>query len=191
MWVDVYDFDGTVYKGDATRDFWRYCLWHKPALIKHLPRQIAALCMMATRGWNLTKGKSTFLCFFQDIDVEAMAKAFWASPRVQRRMMPWFAPRQSELPVVIASASPEVILAPMAWKVGAHHLIGTRVQTENGRLEGCNCKGQEKVERLQALLPGVRIRAMYTDDTRADGPLLALAQQKYHVRGKTPHRIYG
>lgn len=159
-------------------------------MIKHLPRQLAALCMMGTKRWDLTRGKGEFLCFFRDIDVPEMAKAFWSSPPAQKRMMDWFEPRHSELPVVIASASPEAMLTPIAWRTGATHLIGTLVELDTGKLIGKNCKGQEKVARLEALLPDARIRAMYTDDPKADGPLLALAQQKYHVRGAKPHRIW-
>lgn len=191
MWVDVYDFDGTVYRGDSTQDFWRFCLRRKPALIKYLPRQVAALCMMGIKRWDLTRGKGEFLCFFRDIDVPEMAKAFWCSPQAHKKMMDWFEPRQNELPVVIASASPEAMLAPIAWRMGVPHLIGTRVELETGKLIGKNCKGQEKVARLEALLPEARIRAMYTDDPKADGPLLALAQQKYHVKGAAkPCRIW-
>lgn len=190
MWIDVYDFDGTIFRGDATFAFWGYCLRKKPGLIKRLPRQLAALVMMAARRWDLTRGKGEFLCFVADIDLDAMAKQFWAEPKYQRRVNDWFVKRDTALPTVIASASPEAILAPVAWKHGVHHLIGTRIEPETGKLTGPNCKGAEKIERLRALLPGFQIRAMYTDDAKADGPLLKLAQQKYLVKGGKVRRVW-
>ena len=42
MWIDIYDFDGTIFRGDSTRAFWLYCLRKKPALVKFLPSQIMA-----------------------------------------------------------------------------------------------------------------------------------------------------
>ena len=190
MWIDLYDFDGTIFKGDSTRVFWLYCLRKKPALAKHLPRQLAALLMMACKRWDLTRGKGAFLCFVQDIDVAAMAERFWAEPGMLRRIAPWFQGRDDALPTVIASASPEILLAPIARKYVVEHLIATRIDPRTGALTSPNCKGQEKVKRLGEVLPGAKVRAMYTDDRRADGPLLAMAQQKYIVRRGAVKRVW-
>jgi hypothetical protein len=162
--------------------FWLYCLRKKPALVKFLPRQIAALVMMACKRWDLTWGKGAFLCFVRDIDLCAMAERFWAEPGILRRIAPWFGERDEALPTVIISASPEALLAPIARKHGVQYLIGTHINQRTGELTSPNCKGKEKVKRLGEVLPGALIRAMYTDDRRADGPLLAMAQQKYIVR---------
>ena len=43
--LSLYDFDGTLYHGDATRDFWRYCLtkyWRK---IYKLPSQVFMIAL--------------------------------------------------------------------------------------------------------------------------------------------------
>jgi len=190
MWIDLYDFDGTIFKGDSTRVFWLYCLRKKPALAKHLPRQLAALLMMACKRWDLTRGKGVFLRFVRDIDLESMAERFWVEPRIQRRVAPWFGKRDDALPTVIASASPEILLAPIARRYGVRRLIATRIDPRTGALTSPNCKGEEKVGRLREALPGAMIRAMYTDDRRADGPLLAMAQQKYIVRRGVVKRVW-
>jgi len=130
----------------------------------------------------LTRGKGAFLCFVRDIDFEAMVQRFWAEPGIQRRMEPWFGERDKALPTVIASASPEALLAPVARRYGVEYLIGTRIDLQTGKLTSTNCKGKEKVKRLRQVLPEALVRAMYTDDRRADGPLLAMAQQRYIVR---------
>ena len=190
MWIDLYDFDGTIFRGDSTRVFWLYCLRKKPALAKHLPRQLAALAMMACKRWDLTRGKGAFLRFVRDIDLESMAERFWAERRIQRRIAPWFERRDDALPTVIASASPEALLAPVARRYGVPHLIATRIDPRTGRLTSPNCKGEEKVERLREVLPEALVRAMYTDDMRADAPLLAMAQQKYIVRQGKVERLW-
>ncbi len=190
MWLDVYDFDGTIFHGDSTMHFWLYCLRKKPSLIKHLPKQIGALIMMALKRWDLTRGKGVFFCFMRDMDVEQMARRFWDDPGTKKRLGAWFAPQDSELPIVIASASPEVMLAPIAAAYGVRHLIGTRVDVATGQLIGKNCKSAEKIERLKQFDPDAKVRAMYTDDVRADGPLLALAQQKYLVKNGRVTRLW-
>ena len=40
MRIDVYDFDGTIYDGDSTVDFTRFCLRRHPAVLAGLPRVI-------------------------------------------------------------------------------------------------------------------------------------------------------
>ena len=40
MRIDVYDFDGTIYDGDSTVDFTRFCLRRHPAVLAGLPRFI-------------------------------------------------------------------------------------------------------------------------------------------------------
>ncbi|MDR3051767.1 MAG: haloacid dehalogenase-like hydrolase [Oscillospiraceae bacterium] len=189
-WIDVYDFDGTLFYGDSTVHFWLYCLRKKPALARFLPAQLWAVTLTALRVWRWQRAKGLFLCFFRGIDATDMARRFWDDPRTQKRLMPWFQPQHSELPVVIASASPEVTLAPIAARYGAALLVGTQVDASTGALLGPNCRGQEKINRLQAALPGFRVRAMYTDSVRADGPLLRLAQQRYLVRGRQVKRLW-
>jgi len=190
MWIDIYDFDGTIFRGDSTRAFWLYCLRKKPALAKHLPRQMGALAMMACKRWDLTRGKGAFLRFVRDIDLHGMAERFWAEPRTKRRIAPWFAKRDDALPTVIASASPEALLAPVAREYGVQHLVATRIDPQTGALTAPNCKRDEKVRRIREVLPGFKARAMYTDDRRADGPLLAMAQQKYIVKRGAVKRVW-
>jgi len=151
---------------------------------------LAALAMMACRRWDLTRGKGEFLRFVRDINLDEMASLFWAERRTQQRIAPWFRERDNALPAVIASASPEAVLAPMVKEYGVPYLIATRIEPQTGVLLSPNCKSTEKVSRLNEQLPGFRIRAMYTDDRRADAPLLNLAQQKYVVRRCVVRRVW-
>ncbi|MBQ7826006.1 MAG: hypothetical protein IJ337_06620, partial [Clostridia bacterium] len=57
-----------------------------------------------------------------------------------------------------------------------NNLIGTRADGVTGQLIGKNCKGAEKIERIREAMGEYTVRAMYTDDARADGPLLKIAE---------------
>lgn len=37
--MNVYDFDGTIYDGDSSVDFFLYALKRMPSLIRYAPRQ--------------------------------------------------------------------------------------------------------------------------------------------------------
>lgn len=82
--------------------------------------------------------------------------------------------------LVIVSASPELYVAPVARRLGFTAALGTRLEVGpdgrlTGRLLGRNCRGAEKVRRLQEWLgEPVDLVAAY-GDTRGDRELLALA----------------
>ena len=58
MRIDVYDFDGTIYDGDSTVDFTRFCLRRHPAVLAGLPRFIGTSVLLALGRRNLTQFKS-------------------------------------------------------------------------------------------------------------------------------------
>ena len=181
MRIDVYDFDGTLYDGDSTVDFWLYCLRRKPSLLRFLPAQAFSGLMMASKAWSFTRGKGVFLRFVTAIDAKAFARDFWSDKKALQKLGDWFDQRPRDLPIVIASASPQFMLEPIAQRLGALHLVATRVDLDTGRLEGENCRAAEKIGRLHSLLGDFSVRAMYTDNPKADGPLLALADERYLV----------
>jgi phosphatidylglycerophosphatase C len=87
---------------------------------------------------------------------------------------------------VIVTASPEAVVAPFAHRLQADVLIGTRLAwTDDDRVEGGlagpNCRGAEKVRRLQRRFgPAVVIADAY-GDTSGDREMLATATRG-HMR---------
>ena len=182
MLIDVYDFDGTLYDGDSTADYVLFCLRRHPSLALVLPRVIVSAVRLATRRIGLTEFKSTlFGAMSRHIDLEAEAERFWHDERTRKKLGAWFNGTPRDLPIVIASASPEFELRHAAAILGVGTLIGTRCEKGTGRLIGRNCKGAEKISRIRETVGEFTVRAMYTDDARADAPLLAIARERYLV----------
>ena len=190
MHIDVYDFDGTIYDGDSTVDFVRFCLRRHPSLLAGLPGLTPrALALLAGRE-GLTQFKAAlFGRMAGRIDLATEAGLFWLDPRTQARLGKWFAKTPRDLPIVIASASPEFELRHAARRLGVEHLIGTRCDPATGELTGKNCKGEEKIRRIREQLGEFTVRAMYTDSVKADGPLLDIAQERYLVRHGVVRRL--
>lgn len=94
------------------------------------------------------------------------AALFWQDPKTRARLGRWFERTPRDLPIVIASASPEFELQHAAELLGVQWLIGTRCDPVTGRLLGKNCRGEEKLRRIGEQLGEFEIRAMYTDDAR-------------------------
>ena len=190
MLIDVYDFDGTLYDGDSTADYVLFCLRRHPSLVLVLPRVIAAAARLAIRRIGLTEFKSAlFGAMSRRIDLEAEAERFWRDEGTRKKLGAWFNGTPRDLPIVIASASPEFELCHAASILGVGMLIGTRCERGTGRLIGRNCKGEEKISRIREAVGEFTVRAMYTDDAKADAPLLAIAAERYLVTRGNVQRL--
>lgn len=190
MEIDVYDFDGTIYDGDSTVDLIAFCLRRHPSLLAGLTAVAPAAMRLALGRAGLTEFKSAvFSALARRVRLEDEAALFWRDARTRAKLGAWFNRTPRDLPVVIASASPEFELRHAAALLGDVTLIGTRADAKTGKLIGKNCKGEEKLRRIRELLGDVAVRAMYTDDTKADAPLLAVARERYLVVHGAPRSL--
>ncbi len=187
--MNVYDFDGTVYRGDSTVDFWLFCLLKKPTLIKHIGKQLAALVLHLAGKIDTPEFKSRFLCFLSSVDGVDMAEKF-ADARFSRIEKFYLETKRPD--DVIISASPEFLPKYFVRKLGAGALIATVVDPGTGRLTGPNCKGEEKVKRFLEKYPDGRIEGFFSD-SKSDLPMARLAERAFRVKkGKvTPWKIRG
>ncbi|MBQ2947993.1 MAG: haloacid dehalogenase-like hydrolase [Clostridia bacterium] len=182
MLIDVYDFDGTIYDGDSTADFVLFSLRRHPGVIAGLPRVAFAALRLLVRNIGLTQFKSVlFGEMSKRFSLEEEAELFWKDMNTRKKLGPWFFETPRDLPIVIASASPEFELRHAAKILGVDTLIGTKCDMKTGALTGKNCKGAEKISRIREVIGEYEVRAMYTDDAKADGPLLAIAREQYIV----------
>ena len=155
-----------------------------------LPRVALEAIRLAAGRSNLTRFKSVlFHEMSRRFSLEDEARAFWQSEGTRRKLGAWFQTTPRDLPIVIASASPEFELTHAAKLLGVGHLIGTQCDMKTGELTGKNCKGAQKIARIREALGEFEVRAMYTDDAKADGPLLAIAKERYIVTHGQVKRI--
>ena len=142
-------------------------------MLAGLPRFIGTSVLLALGRRNLTQFKSVlFGEMAKRFSLEKEAELFWQDERTRAKLGRWFFDRPRDLPIVIASASPEFELQYAAKILGVPRLIGTKCDAETGA---------EKLRRIGEAVGAFEIRAMYTDDAKADGPLLAAAQEGYIV----------
>lgn len=93
--------------------------------------------------------------------------------------------RQAGHQVVVVSASPDVYVAPLAGNLGASGVVATHLEVDGsgyltGRYKGSNCRGRQKVDRLEAWLAeqpyGRAITALWAyGNSRGDLALLERA----------------
>jgi HAD superfamily hydrolase (TIGR01490 family) len=190
--VAVFDFDGTIMRGDSLRSFllavvgaprwWGGLIVLSPRLLLYMLGMIPA--------WRVKEIVLThFFAGWPEDQLRAAAEKF-ATDELSQLVKPAALERlrwhqQQRHHTILISASPELYLRPWARSVGIDEISCTRLATEQGvitgRILGKNCRGPEKVERLLALL-GDRSRYCICayGDSDGDKELLALADHAYY-----------
>jgi len=177
--VSVYDFDDTIYRGDSTVDFWKFCTRRHPKVLLSLPKVGFSYLKYLFGTNSKTAFKEAFFSFLRFIpNVEEEVSAFWAE--YDSKIQQWYLSQKHDSDVII-SASPEFLLKPAAERLGVS-LIASRVDETTGKFSGENCKGEEKVKRFGAEYPSVEIEKFYSDSL-SDTPLAKLARKAFVVSG--------
>ena len=178
--MNVYDFDGTIYKNDSTRDFYYYLLRHHTKIIRYLPKFILDAIKYKLDVVTKTKMKETFYRFlnsFGEGEIEKIVIEFWETHRY--KIYSWYYEVKDKSDVII-SASPRYILEPICKELGVN-LICSEVDIKTGDYYGLNCYGEEKVKRFFEVYPGATIDKFYSD-SKSDLPLAKLAKSAYKVK---------
>jgi HAD superfamily hydrolase (TIGR01490 family) len=190
----IYDFDDTLYHGDSTVDFWFYLLWRRPYLFLLTPYLLIMGLSRLLRLISFDRMKEAMLSpirFLRKGELTEMVSDFW---ELRREHLHSVVVKQLEndkaegLFMVCITASPEFLVRPMAEYFGFQVFMGTRFKKKNGkiinRMIGQNCKGMEKINRLNAESPfkdrEYEVIRFYSDSS-SDLPFLELADEPYAI----------
>jgi len=179
--INVYDFDKTIYAGDVSFDFYKFCLVKNPALLKYLPVQIYALCLYILDIQTKTQTKQALFSFLRSIDnADDLVNKFW---NTHNRKLYKHLVAEGRTKNIIATASPEFLVNYVENTFADITVIGTKMNPKNGHITGKNCYGNEKVSRLNHLYGrgGYIINICYSDSL-SDRPLLELSKRPGLVR---------
>lgn len=177
--MNVYDFDHTIYRGDSTLDFWWYCVRRYPVALKALPKALTAGACFRLGRCDRETFKETFyhfLCYLPD--AETAVQAFWDSNL--KKIQPWYLDRKMESDLVI-SASPAFLISEACLRLNIHW-IASQVDCHTGKLQGPNCRGYEKVNRLYQKYPQAVVEDFFSDSS-SDKPMACIAVHAYRVEG--------
>ena len=178
--MNVFDFDKTIYDGDSTVDFWKFCLKKYPKTKKHLLHTGFNGLRFVVGIMEKTAFKEDFYSFLREVeDVDAALSEFWDSH--EENIKQWYLDMQKEDDVII-SASPEFLLRPICERLGIKYMMASRVDPKTGKYDGENCHGEEKVRRYKRRFGAAQIHEFYSD-SYSDTPLAKLAFDPILVKG--------
>ncbi len=178
--MNVYDFDDTIYNGDSTRDFVKWCMKKHPKALLSLPRTgIYTLRYYLFHIGTKTEFKEKMYGFLKACDGERDVERFWAEKLGGIKGFYRETHRDDD---VIISASPEFLLKPLEEKLKIT-VIASKVDIHTGEYTGLNCYHAEKVNRFRELYPDSQIDDFYSD-SYSDEPLALLAKRAFIVDGE-------
>lgn len=197
----LFDFDGTLIRGDSIVSFCRYAHRHgwmsTRALLESAFWSVLYLCRLATAQ----QSKQAALCFLKgrtEQEVCAFADSFCRDvllPRLYTDGKKEIETRRSEgCEIWLVSASPSFYLEPLKEPLHLAGVIGTRMHVDEdglytGLMVGENCRGIEKPLRLAEMLAARGEMLDYTGswaygDTAGDAPMLMQCGHKRAVNAR-------
>ena len=174
----VFDFDGTIYDGDSSKDFFLFVIKRYPQVLLMIPRFSWHGVLYLSKRCSKERMKESYFSFLRYIpDLPETLRLFWLE--YEEKIYKWYRHRNHAGDVVI-SASPDFLVRSALEQFGVYAVIGTKVDCYTGKFLSKNCYGQEKVYRFQEALGNVEITEFYSDSI-SDLPMARLAKQAYFV----------
>lgn len=182
--VAAFDFDGTLCRGDSLLPFLRRVAG-RPALVLGMGRMVRAgvdrNAMKERLVGVLLRGRRA-----EDVDRAGDAFARELEARLRPDVMAQLRRhRDAGHTIVLVSASLTTYLQPFARNVGIDHVCATELEVVDGvvtgRFRGGNCRGPEKLVRLEPFLAGASTVFAYGNSS-GDAELLARADVACHVK---------
>ncbi len=179
--MNVYDFDKTIYDGDSTFNFYKYCLKKKPWLILGLWRVLVPFIMyLFGKGTKTAFKEKIYEGFLPKIDREKYLEDFWKTN--VKKIKKFYLDNQKEDDIII-SASPVFIIKPCTDMLGIKYLYASNVDPDTGKYDGINCHGKEKVRRFEeAGFKKEDVDEFYSDSL-SDTPLAEISKTAFVVKG--------
>lgn len=177
--MNIYDFDKTIYNGDSSIDFIKYCFKVNKKSLLILPKFILTMILYLIKVCEKEQLKSSFfkvITYFDNIDT--LVNDFW---KINEHKIKKIYINNKKKNDIIISASPEFLLKPIAKKY-QFTLIATKVDLKTGNIIGRNCYGEEKIIRLKKY--GITNCKNFYSDSLSDTPLANIAKNAYIIKGE-------
>lgn len=182
--MNVYDFDGTLYDGESTFDFYLFCVKHHPRAIKFMFIVVWSflkykMCLVSEKQLMYLAEKYVLDFLSCCPDAQELAQKFW--DRNFHKIKSFYNGVRQDNDVVV-SASFGFLLRPVLDKIGIKNALMSEVDLEKGKVLRL-CYRKNKVELFKNVFDVELVEDVYTDSLN-DRPLMSLAgRDVYLVNG--------
>ena len=191
--VAVFDLDGTLTSRDTLLPFLRF-LVGTPRFLARLPLVAMIVAAMLLRLVSRSRAKELVLALF--VRGHSRAELELRGETFARERLPAMLRTQAEARLrwhqksghlcVLVTASAAVYAAAFARVIGFDAVAATELEYDDrdratGRLDGVNCRGEEKVRRLEALFGDLGPLTLHGyGDSAGDRAFLALCSEAHY-----------
>lgn len=201
----IFDIDYTITKKETLMELYKYTVSKDKRNLRFLPRAAFSGLMYVMKVYDEKTVKQKFLKFIDGIteeDLSILVKSFYKDRlrnivyedalTMMRKL------KKEGYDIYLISASPEFYVNEFYNIDVVDKVIGTRFTFKDGiftrKMEGENCKGEEKVKRLKEVLKKENIEVDFKNsymfsDSLSDKPLLDLVGKPYLINYKKKHDI--
>ncbi|MBU3136015.1 HAD-IB family hydrolase [Clostridium gasigenes] len=201
----IFDVDYTITRKETLMELFKYVISKDKKMIKFLPRAIFSGTMYGVGIYDERKVKEKFLKFIDKIEEKHLVdlvKSFYED-RLSKILYKDALDMMKKLKregykIFLISASPEFYLTELYAIKEVYLIIGTKFLFEEGKfarkMDGFNCKGEEKVKRLMEVIEKENIDVDFENsymfsDSLSDKPLLDLVGKPYLINYKKKHEF--
>ncbi len=201
----IFDIDYTITKKETLMELFKFVIRNDKKNIRFLPRAIFCGVMYGIKVYDERKVKEKFLKFIDGIkekDLADLVKRFYDEKLktiVYDDALKMMKKLKSEgYDIYLISASPEFYINEFYSIKEVDKIIGTKFIFNDGvftrKMEGNNCKGQEKVNRLKEVIQNEQIEVDFKEsymfsDSLSDKPLFDLVGKPYLINYKKKNEI--
>lgn len=196
----IFDVDYTITKKETLIQLYKYMVKEEKKNLIYLPRALFSGLMYWLKIYDEKKVKEIFLKFLhgrERTELDQIVKRFYKN-RLSNILYKDSLEMMKKLKdegylIYLISASPEFYLNELYAIKEVDLIIGTRFKFENEKfvrkMDGNNCKGEEKVKRLKEVLKKENIEVDFENsymfsDSLSDKPLLDLVGKPYLINYK-------
>ncbi len=176
---NLYDFDGTIYNGNSSIDFFIFCLFQNTNLVKYIPKNLSDLIRVKTKLLELSKFQNDYCQFLTEIEnIDSLILNFWKYNN--RKIKSWYLSQRKNSDLIITS-SPDFLITPICNHLKVNS-IATRVDKNTGKILEL-CYQDQKLKMLNEKYPNEIFDSFYTDSLNDDQILFQKAKNSYLVKG--------
>lgn len=161
--INVYDFDGTIYNGDSSVDFFMFALKKKKRILLLFPKLLIYFILYFVGIIKKEKFKTVAFSFLKYFDKPSeLIDEFWnlnehkINPKLKQLI-------ENDDLAIIVSASPEFLIKPAGDRLSIKKVICSPVDIKTGKWLGNNCSGINKIKYLDKNYNDYTINNSYSD----------------------------
>ena len=144
----VYNFDGTIYNGNSSIDFLKFCIKKNKKVLLYLPKIFIFTILFFLKIINIKKYEEKFFSFLKLFsNVNILTDEFWQH---NNKINNFFLEDISiqNIKIYVVSNSPEFLLNSYLKQFSNVYLIAPKYNLSTYKIEGVDCWEKEKTRRL-------------------------------------------